>query len=352
MSAGGPGTFTLLIYSSLVFTFFLAHDALQERIYRFPGYDFPLFMTSFEFFSCALFPFIEIRLRGVDMSSTPLASYGLLTLVIVPAMSLGTASLSHVSYPLKVRWPAAPRAPLERGQPGDAQGRDFVVQVVAKSCKLIPTMVVGGLMLGKRYGVGSYAAAACLCLGLVGFSASDTAVSQHKESTYVGVVMLVMAVALDSITPNFQQRLLTRGAKASEAEVMLFTNLLGLIPLTMVGISTGEFIKAVEFCMQTPRVAFYLTVFALCTYLGVACYMRLVSQFSGVAAITVTTGRKVATVILSFIIFPKPFHWGYAVSGVVLLAGILINYVAGGKKDKPKGDNPDSKAEMGHGHRP
>jgi len=224
--------------------------------------------------------------------------------------------------------------------------------VVAKSCKLIPTMVVGGLMLGKRYGVGSYAAAACLCLGLVGFSASDTAVSQHKESTYVGVVMLVMAVALDSITPNFQQRLLTRGAKASEAEVMLFTNLLGLIPLTMVGISTGEFIKAVEFCMQTPRVAFYLTVFALCTYLGVACYMRLVSQFSGVAAITVTTGRKVATVILSFIIFPKPFHWGYAVSGVVLLAGILINYVAGGKKDKPKGDNPDSKAEMGHGHRP
>mmetsp|Transcript_16992 Transcript_16992/g.53983 ORF Transcript_16992/g.53983 Transcript_16992/m.53983 type:complete len:84 (-) Transcript_16992:3439-3690(-) len=81
MSAGGPGTFTLLIYSSLVFTFFLAHDALQERIYRFPGYDFPLFMTSFEFFSCALFPFIEIRLRGVDMSSTPLASYGLLTLV-------------------------------------------------------------------------------------------------------------------------------------------------------------------------------------------------------------------------------------------------------------------------------
>ena len=55
-----------------------------------------------------------------------------------------------------------------------------------------------------------------------------------------------------------------------------------------------EFIKAVEFCMQTPRVAFYLTVFALCTYLGVACYMRLVSQFSGVAAITVTTGRKVS----------------------------------------------------------
>ena len=51
--------------------------------------------------------------------------------------------------------------------------------------------------------------------------------------------MLVAAVALDSVTPNFQQRLLTRGSKASEAEVMLFTNLLGLIPLSTVGIATG-----------------------------------------------------------------------------------------------------------------
>ena len=93
-----------------------------------------------------------------------------------------------------------------------------------------------------------------------------------------------------------------------------------------------------------------MLVFAACTYLGVACYMRLVSQHSGVIAITVTTARKVLTVILSFAIFPKPFHWGYAVSGLMILAGIMINYTKGGKKDKPRGGDVDVEGQTVHGH--
>ena len=54
---------------------------------------------------------------------------------------------------------------------------------------------------------------------------------------------------------------------------------------------------------QLPRDTHH-QVFSLTTFGGVAAYLRLVSNFSGVVAVAVTTTRKIVTIVLSFLLFP------------------------------------------------
>ena len=51
----------------------------------------------------------------------------------------------------------------------------------------------------------------------------------------------------------------------------------------------------------------YAIIFSLTGYLGVNAVLSQVKIFGALAAVTVTTFRKMVTIILSFIIFSKPF---------------------------------------------
>lgn len=69
-------------------------------------------------------------------------------------------------------------------------------------------------------------------------------------------------------------------------------------------------------------------MFAISTYAGVAAYLRLVSNYSGVTAVVVTTSRKVVTVTLSFLLFPKSVGWGHVASGLIVILGVIAHEIA------------------------
>lgn len=48
-------------------------------------------------------------------------------------------------------------------------------------------------------------------------------------------------------------------------------------------------------------------------------------RFGVVLATTVTTVRKVLSVIMSFISFPKPFHTVYIIAGAIFVCGTALN---------------------------
>lgn len=57
---------------------------------------------------------------------------------------------------------------------------------------------------------------------------------------------------------------------------------------------------------------------------GVLCYTHIVGKFGGVAAIVVATMRKIVTVGLSFIAYPKPFNTIHLCGALLVLAGVLL----------------------------
>lgn len=60
-------------------------------------------------------------------------------------------------------------------------------------------------------------------------------------------------------------------------------------------------------------------------YLGIQVVLNLVRHFSAVTAVTVTTTRKVMSIVVSFIFFAKPFTWQYVWSGMIIVLGIYLN---------------------------
>ena len=64
---------------------------------------------------------------------------------------------------------------------------------------------------------------------------------------------------------------------------------------------------------------------ALVGVLGENFIMVLVKQFGAVVTVTTTTVRKGLSLVLSFVLFPKVFRWGYLVGGMVMVAGIVLN---------------------------
>jgi drug/metabolite transporter (DMT)-like permease len=88
-------------------------------------------------------------------------------------------------------------------------GGCVVVQVVVKSCKLLPTMALGGLLLGKRYSKHEQLAAVLLCAGLVGFTlAEKSGKAAGRPSSPIGVGVLLFAVSCDAVHVLLAERML------------------------------------------------------------------------------------------------------------------------------------------------
>jgi adenosine 3'-phospho 5'-phosphosulfate transporter B3 len=51
----------------------------------------------------------------------------------------------------------------------------------------------------------------------------------------------------------------------------------------------------------------YIAIYSTVGYFGVNVVLTLVKEFGALVAVTVTTCRKAITIVLSFILFAKPF---------------------------------------------
>ena len=196
----------MLGYVLGLFFFYVLHDALQERAFRTPGFEFGWFMTAVEIgtmFVCALaweggLAALRSRREADDgAAATPAAARNYLALLVFAiALSQGTGSvaLQHVNYPVKVAF---------------------------KSCKLVPTMAFSRYIVrdGKRYGVDDYAAALFMCVGLALLSAADLAAHAERDTQAAGLMLLVVAVCSDAVIPNLQEKLLREVAKGSDLGV-------------------------------------------------------------------------------------------------------------------------------------
>lgn len=289
------------------FTFMVVHDAIQERIVSTDGWQFPALMTLIEFGACAVGPTLTREFSFSAPRSASLWQYGCVTLFVLGSASCVNAAITMVSYPLKV---------------------------VFKSCKLLPTMAIGILLLGKQYHTPDFVAASMLCLGLVGFTLAERQAAMAMDIDMVdaslssklplGIGLLCVAVLLDGTAPNVQERIMT---KAPAAEAMAWTNLLGGTVSFAVMLATGEIARALAW-FSSPAILIpmggQLLMLGLSTYLSVSCYMVLVKHYGGAMTVLLATVRKIVTITISFVIFKKPFNWIYGMAGCSVLAGMAI----------------------------
>ena len=309
-------------YRSLVssvlglFVFYCVHDALQERAFRRPGFAFGWFMTAVEIgtmFACALvWEGGTAALRGAARDGGKdggedgggarqrLTCIGLLVVAIAVSQGTGSAALQHVNYPVKVAF---------------------------KSSKLVPTMVVSQCVNAADYGPFEYVAALLMCASLALLGLADARAGAARRTQVLGYVLLTLAVCSDAVIPNLQQKLL-RGLKVPTGEMVVISNLGSFVLVLGYVAFTGELAAALAYCATHPHVVALLAAQALAGYAGLRCYLAVIRRRSGVVGVLAASARKVVTLVLSFLLFEKPFNGHHAAAFLLLALGIALTIVA------------------------
>jgi adenosine 3'-phospho 5'-phosphosulfate transporter B3 len=219
-------------------------------------------------------------------------------------MGLSNSSLSYLSYPS---------------------------QVVFKSCKLIPVMVGGMLIQRKQYSTLSFVASGLLSLGLIVFTLADVSVS--PTYSVKGVLLISGALCADAAIGNVQEKTM-KGSNVRASEMIYQSYSLGSVLVLLVCLLHGEMGPATALCADAGwiNVAGPIVLFSVCGYLGLNVVLELVQTYGALTTVIVTNLRKAVSIIISFVFFPKPFVWGYLWGGLILMAGISLNFYANQKE--------------------
>lgn len=125
----------------------------------------------------------------------------------------------------------------------------------------------------------------------------------------------------DAFLPNLQEKIF--GGGATRTEVTFFTNILCLTAMTVGFSASGDLPSALAYALANPYALTLLIVYTFVAYIAITFHMALVQEFGGITTVLVGNTRKAMTIVMSFLLFPKPTSILY-VFGTVLVFGSLM----------------------------
>jgi len=281
-----------------IFVFYLLYGYYQELIFRTEGFKpFGWYLTFVQFIYYTIFSSLESVIILKDTKRRiPIKTYVLLAFLTVGTMGMSNASLGYLNYP---------------------------TQVIFKCCKLIPVMIGGILIQGKRYGALDFSSCFAMSIGLTFFILADS--SLQPSFNHIGIGMMTLALSADAAIGNVQEKAM-KAFSASNTEVVLYSYGIGVIYLFLTLIFNGMLLEGFKFFAQHPLETYgYAFIFSLTGYVGISFVLSLIRIFGALLAVTVTTCRKAVSIIISFMMFTKPFTIQYVWSGLIVLIGIFLN---------------------------
>ncbi|CAG9561007.1 unnamed protein product [Danaus chrysippus] len=287
-----------LVCCFFVFLCYLAYGCFLEEIFSNPEVKpVSLYITLIQFLITTALSYVESMVRIPIKRKVPIKTYALLAALTLGTMSLSNLALSYLNYP---------------------------TQLIFKSCKLIPVMAGSIIILGKRYGFLDYLAAIVMCIGLTMFTLADSQTSPNFDS--FGVVVISLALFCDAIIGNVQEKAMKQ-FQATNNEVVFFSYAIACGYLIVITMSTGIMIDGYYYCSKN-WIKMYTNIFLLSVsgYIGLQAVLTLVRICGATVAVTVTTMRKVFSIIISFLLFSKPFVFQYVWSGMLVALAIFLNH--------------------------
>jgi UDP-galactose transporter B1 len=200
-----------------------------------------------------------------------------------------------------------------------AAGLSFPVCILAKSAKMVPVML-GQLALGGcSYTLRDY----CIAAAIVGGTALLTMGEQQTQvdisdnvdnnnsdngdnyynNTYAGLAFILISLIMDGVTAGLQKRLqqdaATNGKIPTPYDFLLFTNVSMAATALPIAVASGDWTAGWAFCAANPAVRHMIGTCCLCSVAGQSFIFYIVAHFDPLVCSTVTTSRKIMSVVWS-----------------------------------------------------
>ncbi|CAN1332381.1 UDP-galactose/UDP-glucose transporter 4 [Linum perenne] len=285
-----------LICSSGFFFGYLVNGVCEEYVYNRLQFSYGWYFTFVQSFVYV----VLIYIQGFTPKQmvNPWKTYVKLSAVLMGSHGLTKGSLAFLNYP---------------------------AQIMFKSTKVLPVMVMGAFIPGlrRKYPAHEYVSALLLVVGLILFTLADAKTSPNFS--VLGVVMISGALVMDSFLGNLQEAIFTMNPETTQMEMLFCSSIVGLPFLIPPMILTGELFKAWTSCSQHPYVYGVLVFEAMATFIGQVSVLSLIALF-GAATTTmqITTARKAVTLLLSYLIFTKPLTEQHGTGLLLIAMGITL----------------------------
>jgi adenosine 3'-phospho 5'-phosphosulfate transporter B3 len=189
---------------------------------------------------------------------------------------------------------------------------NYPTQTLFKSAKLLPVMFASVLINRTRFLAMEYLSALGLLAGLVAFTLTDARVSPSFDM--LGVALICLALIADALIGNLQEKMF-RQFQCSGAEMMSWSALYSSAFALATCVAEGEVVRGTTFLLSSPLAAVSLAIYALFNILGIYFVLAMIAHFGATLTTFTTSLRKALTLMLSFLIYPKPFAMGYGTHG-------------------------------------
>jgi UDP-galactose transporter B1 len=293
-----------------IYLAYLSYGNMQENLFRFQAND----GTKFRYVW-----FLQVLESLVNIGVGAMGRYVFGGTKGLPFMPFATSGVSQVFSKVFTSLSLA-------------AGLSFPVCILTKSAKMVPVML-GQLILGDcRYTLKDYLIAAAIVGGTallsLGESSSPSRDKARPSNTSTGMMFILLSLVFDGVTAGLQKRLKQDAVKVglmpTPYDFMLFTNMTMAAVAMCIAFLTNDFLEGWAFVTANPAVFRMILTCCLCSAVGQSFIFFVVAHFDPLVCSTVTTTRKIMSVVWSITTKGHTLsHQGYVGLLVAVLALVL-----------------------------
>mgnify|MGYP003365436507 CR=1 FL=1 len=314
------------IYASFL-TWALVQEPLNTRIWPVSNeqFQFPNVIAICQASIAMIFGYIYLSIRKTD--------YNVIDLIKDHYKSLFMISFTQST--------STPLATYSLGQV------DYLTYMLAKSCKMIPVLLVHLLLYRTPIENQKKIVAVLVSLGVtiftIGGSNKKSKSMGESNSSYYGFVLLAASLFMDGLTNATQDKMLKtvnskkellkeKGQKSSSKSSkkitgphLMFSLNLCIILWNIVYlllIDRKQIDKATSILKVDPEIFSYLAIYAVCGAIGQCFIFYTLESFGSLQLIMITVTRKMISMLLSIIIFGKSVNFIQWSGIIIVFSGI------------------------------
>lgn len=207
----------------------------------------------------------------------------------------------------------------------------YPTQVIAKSSKPIPVMLIGVLLANKRYTVQKYFFVLMIVVGVIMFIYKDGKDKDSDANHHIGLMLVGMSLLSDGVLGAIEDRM-RAATKPSTFDFMFSINMYSAVFLTIATIATGEISNFYQFAVKYPDVLTKIGSAAVVGSMGQIFIFMMISEFGPLPCSIVTTTRKFFTVLISVFVMGNSLTGRQQIATAVVFAALFADALWGKKQ--------------------
>mmetsp|Transcript_5089 Transcript_5089/g.7028 ORF Transcript_5089/g.7028 Transcript_5089/m.7028 type:complete len:393 (-) Transcript_5089:404-1582(-) len=197
----------------------------------------------------------------------------------------------------------------------------FPVQVVSKSCKIIPVMLVGKFVHGKSYKNIEYLEALVITVGVSMFTLSQSEDNGKGSSntTSFGIFLLAFYLCCDSFTSQWQSKVFDK-FHVNQFQMMAGVNTWSVCFTSLKLLQTGELFECLDFLGKNPESCLHVFVLSLTSCTGQLFIFYTIKKFGPVVFTIIMTTRQMLSMVLSCLLFNHSLGFISLIGAIVVFS--------------------------------